>query len=290
MIETTETAEATVVDVDPTNTQQLRAWDGAQGAYWARNADRFDRAVADYHERFLAAADIRRADRVLDIGCGAGQTTRDAARAAVDGSALGVDLSSQMIALARRLAAGEKVANARFEQADAQIHPFGKASADVAISRTGTMFFGDPIAAFTNIVRAIRPGGRLTLLVWQGPGPNEWIRELSGALAAGRDLPSPPIGAPGPFAQADPDTVRAVLDAAGFSQIGFESLAELIWLGANAEDAQAFVLGLMGWMLHGLDEAGHERALGNLRATLTAHDVDGGVYFPSACWLVRATR
>jgi len=168
--------ETAALHVDPANAEQARAWDGDEGAYWAGNAGRFDRAVAAYHERFLAAAVIGRADRVLDIGCGTGQTTRDAARAAADGVALGVDLSGQMIALAGRLAAGHGIANARFEQADAQIHPFPAASFDVAISRTGTMFFADPAAAFANIARALRPGGRLALLAWQGPERNEWIR------------------------------------------------------------------------------------------------------------------
>src|SRR5215467_4961501 len=228
--------EATALHVDPANAEQAQAWDGDEGAYWAGNADRFDKAVAAYHQRLLAAAAIGRAHRVLDIGCGTGQTTRDAARAAADGLALGVDLSGQMIALARRLAAGQCIANARFEQADAQIHPFPTASFDVAISRTGTMFFADAAAAFTNIARALRPGGRLALLVWQGPEHNEWIRELTGALAAGRDLPAPPAGAPGPFAQADPQAAQAVLAAAGFTQIDFDGLQEPMWFGTGAED------------------------------------------------------
>ena len=171
--------EATALHVDPTNAEQARAWDGDEGVYWAENAERFDMSVATYHERFMAAAGIGHTERVLDIGCGTGQTTRDAARAAPDGIALGVDLSGPMIALARRLAAEQGVANALFEQTDAQIHPFPAQSFDVAISRTGTMFFGDQVAAFANIARAIRPGGRLSVLVWQGPEPNEWIRDLT---------------------------------------------------------------------------------------------------------------
>jgi len=282
--------EATALHVDPGNAEQARAWDGDEGAYWAGNADRFDKAVAAYHDRFLAAAAIGRADRVLDLGCGTGQTTRDAARAAADGLVLGVDLSGQMIALARRLAAEHGVANAQFEQADAQIHPFPAASFDVAISRTGTMFFADQAAAFTNIARALRPGGRLALLVWQGPQANEWIRELGGALAAGRDLPAPPDGAPGPFAQADPEAARAVLAAAGFTQISLDGLQEPMWFGTGAEDAHRFVLGLLGWMLRGLDDAGRDRALGNLRETVTAHDTGHGCLYQSAAWLIRATR
>jgi len=266
------------------------AWDGDEGAYWAGNADQFDRAVAAYQDRFLAAAVIGRADRVLDIGCGSGQTTRDAARAAADGLALGVDLSGQMIALARRLAAEQGLGNARFEQADAQIYPFSAGSFDVAISRTGSMFFADAAAAFTNIARALRPGGRLALLVWQGPQANEWIRELGGALAAGRDLPSPPPGAPGPFSQADPRAARAVLAGAGFTQIELDALEGPMWFGTGGDDAYRFVLGMMGWMLHGLDDAGRGRALDNLRATVTAHDTGHGCLYQSAAWLIRATR
>ena len=151
--------DVTALITDPSNADQLHAWDGDEGAFWTANADRFDRAVAAYQGEFLAAADIAETDHVLDIGCGTGQTTRDAARAASSGSALGVDLSSQMIALARRLAAAAGIRNARFEQADAQVHPFEPAAFDVAISRTGAMFFGDAIAAFTNIGRALRPAG-----------------------------------------------------------------------------------------------------------------------------------
>src|SRR5207302_7733270 len=134
---------------------------------------------------FMAAAGITGSDHVLDIGCGTGQTTREAARTAADGSALGVDLSARMIAYARQVAAREGLTNVEFAQADVQVQGFTPASFDLAISRTGTMFFGDPVAAFANIARSLRPGGRLSLLTWQGPAGNEWIRELSGALAAG---------------------------------------------------------------------------------------------------------
>jgi ubiquinone/menaquinone biosynthesis C-methylase UbiE len=147
---------------DAANAEQRRAWDGDEGAYWAAHADRFDRAVAPYHERLMSTAAIAPGERVLDIGCGTGQTTRDAARAAAPGGvALGVDLSSQMLDVARARASDERVRNAAFEQADAQVHPFDAASFDVAISRTGAMFFGDPVAAFTNIHRSLRAGGRM---------------------------------------------------------------------------------------------------------------------------------
>jgi SAM-dependent methyltransferase len=282
--------ETTALEVDLTNADQARAWDGEGGAYWASHADRFDRALAAYHDRLLASAAIATTERVLDVGCGTGQATRDAARAARHGSALGIDLSARMIQIGRRLAAEQGIANAAFEQGDAQIYPFAAERFDVVISRTGTMFFGAPQQALTNLARALRLGGRLTILVWQGPEPNEWIRELSGALAARRDLPLPPIGTPGPFAQANPDTVRSLLTAAGFSDVEFEGLTGPMWFGRDAQDAHAFVLGLMGWMLQGLDEAERRLALDNLQSTLTAHDTGRGVLFDSATWLIKAAR
>lgn len=281
---------ASAIAVHPSNTEQLRAWDGDEGAYWAAHADHFDRAVAAYHHRLLDAAAINRHERVLDIGCGTGQTTRDAARAAADGSALGVDLSSLMIDVARRRAADEGLVNATFEQADAQIHPFGPSAFDVVISRTGAMFFGDPGAAFANLGQALRPGGRLALVTWQGLAGNEWIREFLGALAAGRDLPAPPPDAPGPFALSDPDRIRAILTGAGYTDVEVDGTAAGMWFGTDADDADRFLLGLMGWLLEGLDEPGRARAVDALHASTTAHETGEGVVYESAAWTIRARR
>ncbi len=282
--------ETIATHVDPSNSEQVRAWDGDEGAYWADHAELFDRSIARHHALFMAAAEIAPSDRVLDVGCGAGQTTRDAARAASSGSALGVDLSTAMIEYARLAAAREGVTNASFEQADAQVHRFPADHFDVAISRTGAMFFGDPVAAFTNIARALRPGGRLVLLTWQGLPDNEWFREFFTALAAGRDLPAPPPEAPSPFALSDPDRVRSVLAGAGFTDIELDAHSEPMWFGEDPEAAQRFLLGLLGWMLNGLDDEGQQRAVDNLRATLSAHDTGDGVLFGSAAWVIRATR
>jgi SAM-dependent methyltransferase len=283
-------ANTALLGVDPSNTAQLEAWDGDAGAYWADNADRFDRTLAAYQELFMTAAAITATDRVLDIGCGNGETTRAAGRTATAGSAVGVDLSARMIELARRLASVEGLSNVEFEQVDAQIHPFAPESFDVAISRTGTMFFGDAAAAFANIARSLRPGGRLAILVWQGPEPNEWLRELGGAFAAGRDLPQPPLGAPGPFAQADPDATRALLTTAGFTDIAIAGRQAPMWFGTDPDDAHRFVLGLMGWMLQGLDEGGKRRALDDLRTAVTAHHTDAGVTLGSGTWTITGVR
>jgi SAM-dependent methyltransferase len=284
-------SEVGAVTIDPSNAAQLRAWDGDEGAYWAANGDRFDRAVAAHQERFLAAADIAATEHVLDIGCGTGQTTREAARSASSGSALGVDLSSQMIAGARRRANRDGIENVSFEQADAQVYPFATAAFDVAISRHGAMFFGDLVAAFTNIGRALVPTGRIVLLTWQPPPSNEWIVEISSVLAAGRDLPAPPPDAPGPFSLADPARVRTVLGEAGFADIELDATTAEMWFGTDADDAFGFVRDFFGWMLDGLDDAGRGRALDALRATMAAHyDLGRGVCFDSATWIVSARR
>jgi len=207
------------VPVDPGNTAQLEAWNRNEGAFWAAHPDEFDRSVAAHHGALLEAAAVSDGEHVLDLGCGNGQTTRDAARRTPWGSALGVDLSAPMLEVARQRAQDEDVPNARFLQADAQVHPFEEASFDLALSRAGAMFFADLVAAFRNVGRALRPGGRLVLLTWQPFERNEWLREIATALAGGRDRPSPPPGAPGPFSLAVPEQVRTLLEAAGFTHV-----------------------------------------------------------------------
>src|SRR5947209_190089 len=112
------------IQVDPTNVEQLRAWDGDEGAYWAAHAERFERSLQRYDPALFSTAAIDGDAHVLDVGCGTGGTTREAGRRAEAGSALGVDLSSAMVEVARRAAEREGLVNVRFEQADAQIHPF----------------------------------------------------------------------------------------------------------------------------------------------------------------------
>jgi SAM-dependent methyltransferase len=276
--------------VDPTNTEQLRAWDGDEGAYWAAHPDHFERSLAEYDAAFFAAAAIAPGDRVLDVGCGTGGTTRTAARAAQPGAVLGVDLSAAMVDVARRRAAAEGLGNVRFEQVDAQIHAFEPESFDVAIGRTSAMVFGDRVAGLANVGRALRPGGRLVLATWQPIGPNEWLRSFAGALAAGRDLPAPPPEAPGPFTLADPDVIASVLTAAGFRDIAIDGHKAPMWFGADADDAYQLVAGLLGWMLEGLDEPSRARAQDALRATIEAHQTADGVLYDSAVWITGARR
>jgi SAM-dependent methyltransferase len=280
---------ADVGTVDPSNEEQARAWDGAQGARWAEDAARFDRSVSGYRAAFRAAAAVPAGAAVLDVGCGSGQTTRDAVR---DGaaSALGVDLSSQMIELARDLSRREGVSGTRFLQADAQVHPFAEASVDLVISRTGTMFFGDPPAAFANLARATRPGGRLVQLVWRELRENEWLPALAAALTGSGGMPAPPPGSPGPFSLGDPDRVRELLTGAGFADCRVEPVSAPLVFGRDPDDAEVFVLGLFGWLIDGLDDAGRAAARDRLRADLEAHWDGQQVAYGSAGWLVSARR
>jgi len=278
------------LDVHPANREQLRAWDGTEGAYWAAHADQFERSVARYTGPFLDAAGIAPGERVLDIGCGTGRTTRAAAGRAPGGAAVGIDLSAVMLDVARREADQAGLTSVRFVHGDAQVHPFDAGSFDVAISRAGAMFFADPVQAFRNIGRALVPRGRLVLLVWQPVSANRWFSEIVGAFAAGRPMPAPPKDAPGPFGLADPDRTRAVLSDAGFQDVEIRPMAEPMWFGRDADDAVAFIRGLLGWMLEGLDEGAQDRAVGDLRRTAQRHVTDAGVEFDSATWLVTARR
>jgi SAM-dependent methyltransferase len=243
-----------------------------------------------YDDGFFGAAAIATGDRVLDIGCGTGSTTRHAARAASAGTVLGVDLSSAMLEVARARAAIEGLHNVTFEQADAQIHAFAPGAFDVAIGRTSASFFGDRVAGLTNVGRALRKSGRLTLLTWQPVTANEWLGEFSTALAAGRDLPAPPPEAPGPFTLAEPDVIDAVLSSAGYCDVSIDGARAPMWFGVDGDDAYQFVLGLLSWMLDGLDDEGRMRATTSLRATIEAHETPGGVLYESAAWITTARR
>lgn len=174
------------------NAEQARAWNGGNGQHFVAENARHRRTLEPHTARLLAAAGIQPDERVLDIGCGCGDTTIRAARSAPGGDALGVDLSAVMLAEARRLAAREHLGNVRFEQADAQVHPFQAAAFDVAMSRFGVMFFGDPAAAFANVAAALRPGGRLAFVCWQDPAKVEFFSLPLLAIAPYVSLPAGP--------------------------------------------------------------------------------------------------
>jgi SAM-dependent methyltransferase len=248
----------------------------------------YDAELRLHNELFRAAARVGSHDRVLDIGCGTGLSTREAARAAVSGSAVGVDVSAPMLERARHLSDDEGLSNITFEQADAQVHRFPPTSFDLCISRFGTMFFADAVAAFTNIGRALRPEARLVLLVWQERDRNEWATAIRQILTAA----SAPPGGPNPFSLADPTVTEGILTAAGFEDVSFTDVHEPVYYGADSAAAFDAVLGLWGLkdLLANLDAAAAEHVRTLLRTTLDAHSTDGGVYFDSRAWIVTARR
>jgi SAM-dependent methyltransferase len=254
--------------------------------------DFYDAELRRHNEHFRTAAGVQPGDHVLDIGCGTGQTTRQAARAAVDGRALGVDVSAPMLERARQLSDDEGLRNVSYQQADAQTLPFPPARFDLCISRFGTMFFADPVAAFANIGRALRPGARLVMLVWQGHDRNEWATAIR-ALSMGRP-PTPPASGPNPFSLADTAVTQGILTAAGFTEVTFTDVHEPVFYGEDTRAAYDAVQNL--WhvkdLLADLDAATTARALRRLRATVAAHDTGAGtgVLFDSRAWIVAAVR
>jgi SAM-dependent methyltransferase len=279
-----------MTDVHPSNADAATAWDGATGDIWTDNADLFDAGVARYLKPFLDAAAIEPTAHVLDVGCGNGLTTRETARLASAGSATGVDLSARMLDQARRRAAAEGLANVSYVQADVQIADLGEARYDRVISRNGVMFFGDPVAAFANLARALKPGGRMVLLVWQSMAENPWFTAFREAVAVGRELPMPPPDGPGPFALGDPDRVRALLTAAGFGEPDLVGIREPMYYGPDVARAEQYVQAVLGGLLTELDDAPRAEAEAGLRATLEEHLGPEGVTYPSAMWIVTAHR
>lgn len=247
----------------------------------------YDDELRAHNERLRAAAAICRGEDVLDIGCGAGQTTREAARASAPGRVLGVDVSGPALERARELTAGDGLDHVTYELGDAEVHRFEPERFDVAISRFGVMFFSDPVAAFENIARALRQRARIVLLVWQRRERNEWDAAIADALGA------LPHGASSePFSLGDPAVTRAVLEHAGFDAVRFTDVHEPMFFGSNVSEALDWVRGFqyVEDALAGLEAAAQGQAVDRLRSTLAAHHGPDGVVFGSRAWLVSARR
>jgi SAM-dependent methyltransferase len=246
----------------------------------------YDAELQQHNEILRPACGVQPDDHVLDIGCGTGQTTRQAARSAVAGGALGVDLSAQAVSRARRLAQEDGLRNITFERADAQTHRFPGHHFDLAISRFGTMFFRDPVTAFANIGRALRPAGRLVMMVWQTKQRNDWAVAIDQALA----VPDGPAAIDHAFSLADPPTVIAMLREAGFADVTFTDVRRPVYYGPDTDAALAWVRGFTSTSqaLQRLDPPAAGRALTRLRETLAEHTDTDGVWFDSSAWIVTA--
>lgn len=273
------------------NVEMAKAWE-EEGERWIQNAERYEAMDAAIWQRLLDATPIGTTDRVLDIGCGTGKSSRDVARLATSGSVLAVDLSPHMLAWARERAAAEGLRNVEFILADAEVHPFEEATFDVAVSCFGAMFFGDRAAAFRNIAAAVRPGGRLAFLAWQPLEQNEWVSAVVDVLAAGRELPLPRPGAPGPFGLADADGVRQALSHTGFEDVAITAVREPLYYGRDAEDAWTLVrtMGIVKGLSESLDEETRADALHRLRQVLADHETASGVLFGATASLITARR
>jgi SAM-dependent methyltransferase len=271
------------------NTAQAEHWNSGEDAvHWTANQARYDRMLEPFTAMILQAAALQAGRQVLDVGCGCGTTTLAAARLVTPGEAVGIDLSGPMLARAR----GARLANATFEQGDAQVHPFEPASFDTVISRFGTMFFADPVAAFANIRSATRPAGRLVFVCWQPRSANQWLLVPVAALAEHVPPPAAPGDGPGMFAFADQDRLRQVLTDSGWRDI--EATAEhaqiLVGGGGSIDDTVQFIrTGSTGrTMLAGADAGTVDRAIASLRAALAPYKDADGVRLGASVWVVKA--
>jgi ubiquinone/menaquinone biosynthesis C-methylase UbiE len=275
------------------NTEQAAAWNGAEGEHWAEQSGRDGDVNAELTGALFAAAAIAPADRVLDVGCGAGETTRLAARQARNGYAVGIDLSTPMLDRARVDAASAGIGNVSFENGDAQVYPFAAGSFDVAISRFGIMFFADPVAAFANLRRALRARGRLAFVCPQSTEHNDWYAVPLAALERrlGGD-PAAEAAESGMFSLADPVHLTEMLTAAGFTRVRTEPIEVPMAFGPDAETAADFYAGsgpvLALLQRHG--ESARDLVRETLIDALRPYQSAAGVRIPGAHWLVTANR
>jgi SAM-dependent methyltransferase len=283
-------------DIPSANPEQHQYWNETAGPKWAQLSDVIDTQIAPLGGEALDRIGVGAGQRVLDVGCGCGQTTLELARrVGAKGAALGADISRPMLESARARALEAGVRNARFEHSDAQVHPFEAEAFDLVFSRFGVMFFSDPVAAFANLLRALRPGARLGFVCWQALAQNAWMLRPMAALAPLLSLqpPSDPH-APGPFAFADADRVTRILQDAGFGSVAVEGMERelLVGGGASLDDSVGFLLqmGPAGAALRDAAEDVRNKAAAAVRDAIAPFETEVGVCMPAAAWLFQATR
>ncbi len=287
----TDTIAHTIVPGGP-NADQIKYWNAEAGAKWSDFNPQLDRMLAPLSAVVIDRAAPAAGDQVLDIGCGCGDTTMALAqRVAPDGAVTGVDISTPMLDVARRRVADLPVT---LFNADAETNDLGAARFDLAFSRFGVMFFNNPEAAFTNIGGALRPGGRLTFVCWQPLALNPWARipfEAVRRLMPPTDPPDP--HAPGPFAFADGERVKGILNAAGFEDVAVDSYGSIMKNGEG--DLDACVKGILNLgpaarMLREADEATKAAAAEAVRDAVAPYHTGNTLELSSAVWIVTGRR
>lgn len=272
------------------NNPEAEYWNNEGGERWVRYIDRLETLAGAFSPRLFQGLEIRAGEKVLDIGCGGGPTSAAYAEATgPSGEVLGLDISQTILKVARERFAN--VANLKFITADAGSHSFDKNNFDVVTSRFGVMFFPDPISAFTNIRKALKPSARLGFMCWRGIKENPWM--AAPAAAAFTILPrpeKPKPGTPGPFSLSEPARIHEVLEGAGFSNIECQKVEEGVNLGSVEEALETLCnLGPAAATLREAASPERERALSAMREVLVASDTSAGVTMQGATWLVRAT-
>jgi SAM-dependent methyltransferase len=276
------------------NAAQRDFWNSPAARAWADQHERMDRVLAGLTETLLKFATPQPGEHVLDIGCGGGTTVLElAARVGPSGHVLGADIAEHSVARTRQRIAAAGLAQAEAILADVSVHPFAPASIDLVFSRLGVMFFSDPTAAFANVRRAVKAGGRLALAVFRTPRENPWPH---GPIDAVRHLlppiPTPGPEDPGPFSWADPARVRRILEGAGFREVSLTPLDPMIPLArpGGAAEAADFMMtfGPLTRILSALSPEQLAAVRSGLEAFLRGYDGPQGVVLPAANWLVQA--
>ena len=269
--------------------EQAAFWNGPGGQGWLASYARIERAIAEVGKITLAAAAAKSGERVIDVGCGTGGTTQALAEAVgPTGHVLGVDISKTLVGEAQ----SQRVPNATFVVGDATTHPFDAAAHDLVFSRFGVMFFGDPVAAFRNLQRALKPTGRLVFVCWRTPQENPWgLVPVRAAAPHLPPMPRPGPEDPGQYSFGDRARVERILKESGFGAIRLEPLDRPIWMGADVAEVVGNA-GRFGPMARAFAEATSEqieKAKAAIAEAITPHQSAAGVVMPGACWLVRAS-
>jgi SAM-dependent methyltransferase len=275
------------------NAEQIEFWNEIQGDKWVRLQDRTDAMLQPVGHAAIERLSLRPGEQVLDVGCGCGTTTLELAkRVGSGGTVVGADVSRPMLAHARERA-GQSGSIASFLEADAQTHDFGEGAYDAVFSRVGVMFFKSPEAAFANLRRAVKPGGRLTFACWRDKTDNPWL--VTAMKVAGQyiELPPPPeVGEPGPFSFADEGHVRPIVEGAGWADVAFERHDTKLHLGSDAEDATKFIMqmGPASPLVAEADEKTQAAVFGDLKAAMAPHAGPQGVQMEASIWIVTAKQ